>query len=87
MISCGAYLYQFHIPADATVHIADQIREHAFTQEEEMKAISFMNKLDRNRFGSLRDDLDNALQLGRDEYPATLTDAYSLACRYKKDVC
>ena len=31
------------------------------------------------------DDLDNAKQFGRDEYPKTLVDAYSLANRYRKN--
>jgi len=61
MISCGAYLYQYHIPDAADPEIRQEIRAHGTTQEEEMQAIAFLNKLDRNRFGSLRDELDNAL--------------------------
>ncbi|NBR23750.1 MAG: hypothetical protein EBU08_08270, partial [Micrococcales bacterium] len=49
----------------------------------EEQAMEFLNKLDRNRFGPLMADLENAMAAGRDEYPTTLNEAMTRAARYK----
>ena len=46
-------------------------------------AVSFLNKLDKNRFTSLLVELSNSMQRGRDEYPKTLAEALSIAQNYK----
>lgn len=92
MTAQGARLYQIFIPANIAAvpaNVADAVRD-ALTQESEereerAKAMAFINKLDRSRFGGMLDELDNALQNNRDEYPQTLVEAYTKASRYKKN--
>ena len=85
MVSQGAYLVQPLIPGGLTDEQLKEISELHAEQEELLKSMSFMNKLDKIRYSGLMDDLDNAKQFGRDEYPKTLVDAYSLANRYRKN--
>eukprot|EP01035_Chromulina_nebulosa_P044472 gene44472-60236_t len=49
----------------------------------EDQAVDFIANLDPSRFSRMRADLENQATLGNDVYPKTLTDAYSLALRYK----
>ena len=85
MVSQGAHLVQPLIPGGLTNEQLQEIFELHAEQEELLKSMSFLNKLDKIRYSGLMDDLDNAKQFGRDEYPKTLVDAYSLANRYRKN--
>jgi hypothetical protein len=84
MVGQRVYLYQVVIPPNLPEQQRQQLIHQTQTREEAMKAMAFLNKLDRSRFGSLLDELENAFQFGRDEYPTDLTSAYSLACRYRE---
>ncbi|MBS1768272.1 MAG: hypothetical protein JSS77_01295, partial [Acidobacteria bacterium] len=85
MVAQGAQLIQLFIPEGLNANQLRQLREEHRQNEEEMKAMSFLNKLDKSRFSTLLDDLENAKQMGRDEYPTTLVDAYAMANRYRKN--
>ena len=63
----------------------DQARQEFQEQEERAKAMSFLQKLDRTRWGSMMDELENSTNLGRDDYPDTLNAAYILARRRRVD--
>jgi hypothetical protein len=93
MESQGARLFEVIIPElnlegyfndQAQQAQITQIREESRQREERMKAMSFINKLDRTRYQHMLDELENSFQFGRDEYPETLVDAYALACRYRE---
>ena len=64
LVSQGARLIQVLIPDDLNEDQSSlnfqTIREEQNQYEEEMKAMSFLNKLDRTRFSTLLDDLENA---------------------------
>ena len=62
-----------------------QLQQDARIREEAMKAMSFLNKLDRTRYKGMMDALENASHFGRDEYPTTLTAAYAMACNYREN--
>lgn len=85
MVSQGVHLVQPLIPGGLTNEQLQEIFDLHAEQEELLKSMSFLNKLDKIRYSGLMDDLDNAKQFGRDEYPKTLVDAYSLANRYRKN--
>jgi hypothetical protein len=85
MVNQGAQLYQIIIPANVPADIQDVLRQEAANREEKAKAMAFLNKLDKSRFGGMLDELDNAYQNNRDEYPDTLVQAFNKASRYKKD--
>jgi hypothetical protein len=53
-------------------------------KEEALKAMSFIKKLD-SRFKTMRDELDNAYELGRDELPTTLNAAFTMASRRREN--
>jgi hypothetical protein len=44
---------------------------------EEYLAIAFLMGADRNRYGKLIEDLENAFTQGQDNYPRTVTGAYA----------
>ena len=48
-------------------------------------AICFIQTLDRSRYGSMIEDLENDYTAGDDKYPETVVDAYNRALRYKRD--
>ena len=87
MLAQGAMLLETFYPTIEDETEEQRLEREAFeaearTKEEAMKAMSFLTKLDRLRFQRLLDDLENAFQFGRDEYPTDLTLAYALASRY-----
>ena len=51
--------------------------------EEQYKAIIFLQYGDQNKFKGLWEELENALLMGEDKYPATITAAYELMSKYK----
>ena len=53
--------------------------------EEEFSAVHFLRMLNWERHGSLVTHLENQYTLGIDAYPKTLTAAYNLAIKWKKD--
>ncbi|MGK4422370.1 hypothetical protein ACSLVQ_29390, partial [Klebsiella pneumoniae] len=77
MVAQGAQLIQMFVPEGLDEDLLREMRNEHRQNEEEMKAMSFLNKLDKSRFSTLLDDLENAKQMGRDEYPTTLVDAYA----------
>ena len=85
MVAQGASLIQIIIPNGLNAQQLRNLRERQAEEEELMKAMSFLNKLDKLRFSGLMDDLENAKQFGRDEYPETLVEAYAMANRYRKN--
>jgi hypothetical protein len=85
MVNQGARLYQIFLPEDLDAEALIEQRAAAAVREDRMKALSFLQKLDKARFGGLIDELENALERGRNEYPNTLVDAYAMACRYKQN--
>ena len=54
-------------------------------REERQKALMFINSLDRFRFGGLIDDLQNAFDRGRNEYPVTMNMAYQMVINYREN--
>ena len=46
-------------------------------------AVAFLLGSDRNRYGKLIEDLENAMVQGEDKYPKTLNDAYTLLLHWK----
>lgn len=68
---------------DIPENIKDQIQEKQIEREENQKALYFITKLHKGRFGGLSDDLQNAMDRGRNEYPKTLTAAYQMAINYR----
>ena len=48
-----------------------------------MRAIYFIEKLDKRKYQKLIDDLNNSSAMGRDEYPLSLSSAFDMVCRYK----
>lgn len=51
--------------------------------EERFMAIHFLKKLDKKRFGSMQNKLENDLSQGIDSYPTTFVDAYELAASWR----
>ena len=60
MTSQGAFLIQPLIPPEIGEEALAAITAQHTRQEEEIKAMNFLNKLDRTRFGKLLDELQNA---------------------------
>jgi hypothetical protein len=83
MTSQGSYLYNVIIPPGLPPAQALLIHTQQRLQEEALKAMSFIKKLDSTRFKDMRDELDNAYEFGRDEYPRDLTAALTMASRRK----
>jgi hypothetical protein len=52
---------------------------------EQSLAISFLNRVDRTRYGKLMEDLKNSYLLGQNNYPTNLTDAYNLVVNWSQD--
>ena len=48
-------------------------------------ATTFLSGLNRDRYGVLINELQNAFRMGRGEYPKTLTSAYDLEINWKGD--
>ena len=63
--------------------IRDLIEEKHQLREENQKALYFITKLHKGRFGGLIDDLQNAFDRGRNEYPKNLSAAYQMALNYR----
>jgi hypothetical protein len=84
MVGQGAQLYYVIIPngLDATQLAAVNLEQA--TKEEALKAMSFIEKSD-SRFKTMRDELDNAYELGRDELPTTLNAAFTMASRRREN--
>jgi hypothetical protein len=51
---------------------------------EEYLAMAFIQGADRNRFGKLLEDLENAFTQGNDNYPRTVTGAYAMLTTWKQ---
>jgi len=60
-------------------------RARLLERTEKKMAFTFLNKLDRNRFMSLNDDLANDLAKVRNAYPSTAAEAMQLAQTYRSD--
>jgi len=69
--------------AEVPDNIKEQIHENHLVREENQKALYFITKLHKGRFGGLLDDLQNAFDRNRNEYPKTLTAAYQMAINYR----
>lgn len=54
--------------------------------DEKFRAMCLIQRADTNRFGGLIDRLKNSMDVGRDEYPTTVADAYDLLVRSASDV-
>jgi hypothetical protein len=63
------------------VYTAEQVIEQE--QAEMKKIIDFLNKLDQHRYYEFTNNLRNRLNLGFDEYPVTLADAYIAVSRFR----
>jgi hypothetical protein len=50
--------------------------------QEQYLAVAFLRRSDRNRYGQLLVDLENAYTRGNDRYPKTVTSAYSLLTNF-----
>ena len=50
-------------------------------EKETLMSVCFILRSDEFRYKSLLDDLKISANLGRDEYPTTLTDAFDLSVR------
>jgi hypothetical protein len=70
---------EFNVAED----IRDLIDERHQVREENQKALYFITKLHKGRFGGLIDDLQNTFDRGRNEYPKTLNAAYQMAINYR----
>jgi hypothetical protein len=51
---------------------------------EEYLAMAFLMGADRNRYGKLIEDLENAFTQGQDNYPRTVTGAYTMLTTWKQ---
>ena len=85
MVAQGAKLYNVTIPEGIDPEAEAEARVEANEREELMKAMGFLNKLDRTRFKGMIDDLVNSSHRGRDEYPKTLIAAFIMASNYKEN--
>jgi hypothetical protein len=84
-LGSGAKLVHIEIPAAMPEHDAELLHDEIGRREEKQKALLFMNKLDRSRFGGMVDELQNAFDRGRNEYPITLNAAYQMAINYREN--
>jgi hypothetical protein len=64
----------------------DQIWEAQTTAQEVYLAAAFILGSDRNRYGKLLDDLDNDYTQGQDNFPKTVTAAYSQLTNWKQNL-
>ena len=69
--------------ADVQQHetIMEKVREDT---RDRLLGYLYIKNADKARYGSLLEELDNAFTRGKDEYPRSLTDAYSLCKNYRK---
>ena len=65
-----------------TVEQRDNLKKEA---QDRYLAVAFMLGSDRSRFGRLIENLENDFLQGRNNYPASLTGAYSLLTNWKQD--
>lgn len=84
-LGSGARLVQVEIPVAMPEHDAELLHDEIGRREEKQKALHFMNKLDRSRFGGMVDELQNAFDRGRNEYPITLNAAYQMAINFREN--
>jgi hypothetical protein len=84
MVGQGALLYNVIIPAGLTAEQQAEITAEQELKEEALKATSFIKKLD-GRFKTMRDELNNAYDMGRDEHPDTLNAAFTMASRRREN--
>jgi hypothetical protein len=71
-----------------TVDIASPEQMKAATEaaKQVYLAVAFLSGSDRNIYGRMLDDLENAYLYGRDEYPRTLTAAYNLLVHWRNSM-
>jgi hypothetical protein len=82
--AAGNHLIEFvEAGADHDQLVAARADRHQ--REERMKAIMFLNKLDRRIYGTLLDSLQNDYGANKAAYPETLVAAYQRAITYKVD--
>ena len=62
-----------------------QIQQAVAEAREAFLATCLLEFSDRNRFGTLLEDLENEYTSGYDKYPTTITQAYNRLLRYKRD--
>ncbi len=63
----------------------EQIQEAQVTAQEVYLAAAFILGSDRNRYGKLLEDLENDYTLGQDNFPKTVTAAYSRLTNWKQN--
>lgn len=81
----GASLIRVEVPNGMDPDEAEELNDEISRREEKQKALYFINKLDKTRFGGMMDDLQNAYDRGRNEYPVSLTSAYQMALNYREN--
>jgi hypothetical protein len=64
---------------------ADETREAQNAAQQQYLAVAFLLGSDRNRYGKLLEDLENDYTQGQDNYPKTVTAAYSLLTNWKQN--
>ena len=69
--------------ADVQQHETIMEKVHEDTRDR-LLGYLYIKNADKARYGSLLEELDNAFTRGKDEYPRSLTDAYSLCKNYRK---
>lgn len=62
-----------------------QLQDAEDAAKERVLACAFLLGSDRVRYGKLLEDLENDYTLGRDSYPSTLQQAYTLLVHWKQD--
>ena len=84
MTSQGCRFYHAFVPDETPAEQEEKFGKEMEEKEQEQKAITFLQKLDRTRFRPLFDYLDNEKTIThQDVYPKTLMDAYQLASRFR----
>lgn len=68
----------------ATKTITDQRRAASESLKEKCKAMDFLlNRVNKERFGKMVEELDNTLSLGEDKFPKTVAEAYRMVLNRK----
>ena len=62
-----------------------KLAELKHTTQVRYLAVAFLLGADRSRYGRLIEDLENDFLQGRNNFPTTLTGAYSLLTNWKQD--
>ncbi|CAB9520834.1 unknown protein [Seminavis robusta] len=63
----------------------EQLQQAKGIARERTIALDFIVGADRSRFGKLTEDLENSFTQGRNNYPATMTDALKILTNWKQD--